>query len=180
MQTTPDVHAAPRAQLGNTRYDCFKAQAFDTAIYPLTLYYESACPLCNAEMTNLMLRNTGNLLVFKDISAPGFDDVPAGTRLDDLLGLIHARRADDKVVKGVEVFRLAYQAVGLNGIATALRLPVVSGLAERAYPWLARNRHRVPRMLVAWLFEGAVRRAAERSASMHCTGNACTRPETRH
>ena len=27
-------------------------------VYPLTLYYESACPLCKAEMQNLMLRNT--------------------------------------------------------------------------------------------------------------------------
>ena len=84
----------------------------DTTIYPLTLYYESACALCNGEMTNLMLRNTEGRLRFVDISAPGFDSPPPGTTLDDLLALIHAQTADGRVLRGVEVFRHAYRAVG--------------------------------------------------------------------
>lgn len=32
------------------------------AIYPLTLYYDGACPMCRAEMHNLMLRNSRNFL----------------------------------------------------------------------------------------------------------------------
>ena len=63
------------ARIGNTRYDSFKA-SMDPAIYPLTLYYESACPLCNAEMSNLMLRNTGGHLLFADVSAPDLPTCP--------------------------------------------------------------------------------------------------------
>lgn len=148
------------------------------ACYPLTIYYESACPLCRAEMTNLMLRNQAGLLRFEEVSAPGFASPLPGVSLADLLTLIHARRADGAVVRGVEVFRLAYQAVGLPGVARALRLPVLRGVAERAYPVLARHRHRIPRRLVGWLFETAIRRAAERSArTARCTpGGECRLP----
>lgn len=165
---------------GNTRHDSFKAHQmashFDAAIYPLTLYYESACPLCNAEMTNLMLRNAEGLLVFADVSAPGFNALPEGAGMADVLELIHARRADGQLVKGVEVFRLAYEAVGLNWVTTALRLPVLGTLAERFYPALARNRHHIPRFVARMMFEGAVRRAAEKAAAhgRRCgTGDAC-------
>jgi predicted DCC family thiol-disulfide oxidoreductase YuxK len=160
---------------GNTRYDNFKAGNPDSLTFPLTLYYESACPLCNAEMTNLMLRNTAGHLRFSDVSAPDFVDIPVDTTMQDLLDLIHARTADGRVLKGVEVFRLAYAAVGLGWASKAMRLPVLAPLAEWAYPLLARNRHRIPRRLVSLLFEGAVRRAAQRSANAHCNSRSCSR-----
>jgi len=159
---------------GNARYDSFKA-GVDPAVYPLTLYYESACPLCNAEMSNLMLRNAEGHLRFADVSAPDFSDLPAGTSMQDLLELIHARRADGRVLKGVEVFRLAYEAVGLGWVSAAMRWPLLRPLAEWGYPVLARNRHRIPRGLVRLMFEGAVRRAAERSAAAHCDSVSCPR-----
>jgi predicted DCC family thiol-disulfide oxidoreductase YuxK len=142
--------------------------------YPLTLYYEGACPMCRAEMANLMLRNTRGELQFVDISDPAFDAVPPGLTLDDLLALAHARTADGRIVKGVEVFRLAYAAVGLEWVSFAMRLPVLGGVLDRAYPVLARNRHRLPRRLVAAVFEGPWRRAAERAAAARCD-QACHR-----
>jgi predicted DCC family thiol-disulfide oxidoreductase YuxK len=166
---------------GNQRHELLKAlhtKAWNPAIYPLTIYYESACPLCNAEMTNLMLRNTNQLLVFADVSAPGFNALPEGTTLQAMLELIHARRADGAVIKGVEVFRLAYEAVGMNRVASALRLPVLGWMADRSYPWVARNRHRFPRALIRLVFEGDVRRAAERAAEARCISATCARDES--
>ena len=160
---------------GNMRHAQFKATRPQAGIYPLTLYYESACPLCNAEMSNLMLRNQGGLLRFADVSAPGFYDVPEGTTMQDLLALIHAKTADGRVIQGVLVFELAYRAVGLGRISAALRLPVLRPLADWGYPILARNRHRIPRRLVSLLFEGTVRRAAERAASARCDAGTCSR-----
>jgi predicted DCC family thiol-disulfide oxidoreductase YuxK len=165
--------ATPLLPTGNTRHDSFRAHR-QPAIYPLTIFYESACPLCDAEMQNLMLRNTASLLCFADVSAPDFSDIPAGTTMADLLALIHARTADGRVIKGVEVFRLAYEAVGLKGISSAMRLPVLGPLAEWAYPVLARNRHRIPRRLVGLLFEGAARRAAERASRARCDSGTCS------
>lgn len=131
------------------------------AIYPLTLYYDSRCQLCKAEMTNLRLRNRAGLLRFADVWAPGFEGLP-GTTHEALLTLIHARTADGQVLRGVEVFRRAYEAVGLGWVTAATRLPVLGPLADHLYPVLARNRYRLPRWLVGGLFERASRRAAQR------------------
>lgn len=152
----------------------------NSTIYPLTLYYESACPLCDAEMRNLMLRNRAGLLRFVDISAPGFTACPPGTDLAALMDLIHAQRADGQVIRGVEVFRLAYSAAGLPWVARLSRLPLLRGLCERGYPILARNRHRLPRGLVRLLFETSLRRAAERGArEHHCRDGRCAMPADR-
>lgn len=143
-------------------------------VYPLTIYYESACALCNSEMTNLRLRNTAGRLRFVDVSAPGFREPPPGTTQTELLTLIHAQRADGRVIRGVEVFRLAYAAVGLGWVRRLLELPLLGRLAERSYPWLARHRHRIPRWVSHLLFETAIRRAAERAASRRRdAGDAC-------
>ena len=144
-------------------------------IYPLTLYYESACALCNGEMTNLMLRNTDGKLRFVDVSAPGFNSPPPGTTLDDLLELIHAQKADGSVVRGVEVFRLAYRAVGLDWVVAATGWPILGPMADKLYPVIARNRHRIPRALTHLLFETTVRRAAKRAAAQHCAKDSVCR-----
>lgn len=145
-------------------------------IYPLTIYYDASCALCNGEMSNLMLRNTEGKLAFVDASARDFvSPIPGSTR-QDLMEMIHAVQADGQVVRGVAVFRLAYSAVGLGWLTAPTAWPVLRQLADRAYPWLVRNRYRIPRVLVATLFEGATRRAAERAAQRaHCTADTCQR-----
>ena len=146
----------------------------DLAIYPLTLYYDGACPMCRAEMHNLMLRNTGALLEFVDISAPGFKGQPPGVTPQDLMALLHARRADGAVIQGVEVFRLAYAAAGLGWVSDFISLPVIGAAAERLYPWIARYRQRIPKRLLQLAFETAARRAAARAQARQCkAGDAC-------
>lgn len=143
-------------------------------IYPLTIYYDASCPLCNAEMNNLMLRNHAQQLQFVDASAAGFASPLPGIAQADLMNLIHARRADGNVVKGVEVFRLAYGAVGLGWVTAPTAWPLLKQLADHAYPWVVRHRYRFPRWLVHALFEGPTRRAAERAAQRaRCNGNQC-------
>jgi len=151
----------------------------NNAIYPLTLYYESACPLCQAEMRNLMLRNTKGLLRFVDISAPGFHDVPPGTTRDELMSLMHGLTADGHLLRGVEVFRLAYSAVGIPQVRAITSLPLVAPLSEKLYALLARNRHRLPRRLVRALFETSLRRAAERAARASCPDGVCPDSSTK-
>lgn len=147
---------------------------FAPNIYPLTLYYDGACPMCHAEMHNLMLRNRDELLAFVDISVPGFDGQPPGATQHDLMTLIHARQADGTLVKGVDVFRLAYSAAGLPWVSALMRRPVIGPLADRLYPWVARFRNHIPQRLVVLLFENAARRAA---AQPRCqSGDNCRLP----
>ena len=176
------VENTPSPGLGNTRYDLFKALHPASAIYPLTIYYDASCPLCQAEMGNLKRRDTGGLLILEDISAPDFARLPPGVTQAGLMALIHARKADGSVIKGMEVFRLAYGAAGIDWVADALRLPLVGPLAERLYPWIARHRHRhrqrFPRVLTRLLFEGPAQRAAEKAAAQaRCqSGDSCRLP----
>ncbi|MBK8070805.1 MAG: DUF393 domain-containing protein [Ramlibacter sp.] len=144
-------------------------------VWPLTIYFESACPLCNAEMTNLQLRNTSGMLAFVDVSAADFESPLPGVSLAELMEVIHAQAADGRVIRGVDVFRLAYHAVGLGWVTRGLSLPGVGRLADRTYPWVARNRHRFPRWMASLVFETAVRRAAEQAARRaHCmSGSTC-------
>jgi predicted DCC family thiol-disulfide oxidoreductase YuxK len=151
------------------------ALAFAPA-YPATLYYDGSCALCAGEMRNLMLRNGAGRLRFVDCSPADFDAGPAPRAA--LMAAMHAQDAAGRIYTGIEAFRVAYGAVGLPLVSGVLGLPVVAQLTARAYPVLARNRHRLPRWLIAPLFEHASRRAAERAArrSAACAGGACELP----
>lgn len=140
--------------------------------YPLTLLYEQACPLCSMEIDNLKVRDNKGLLYFVDISAPDFDAKSYGIPLHDLLTAIHAVKADGSIVKGVEVFRLAYGAVGLGWLTLPTGWPILKPLFDRAYVHLARNRHRISKRLAWLLFGLAARRAVKRSRA--CDKGRCS------
>jgi predicted DCC family thiol-disulfide oxidoreductase YuxK len=62
---------------------------------------------------------------------------------DDLMASIHGRLPDGKIVKGVEVFRRLYAAVGFAPLVVLTRLPGISHLLDLAYRWFAKNRLRL-------------------------------------
>jgi predicted DCC family thiol-disulfide oxidoreductase YuxK len=133
--------------------------------YPLTLLYDGACPVCNLEMDNLKARNAAALLRFVDISVPQFDATPYGASLHEMNGLIHAQRPDGSLVVGVEVFRLAYGAVGLGHLTAATGWPVLKPLADAAYAVFARNRYGFSKAFMPLLDGLRSWRAARRSAT---------------
>ncbi|MFP8777109.1 thiol-disulfide oxidoreductase DCC family protein [Hydrogenophaga sp. RWCD_12] len=143
-------------------------------LYPLTLYYDGACPLCMAEMRNLMLRNERDQrLRFVDIAAPGFE-TPAGVTKEALARLLHARSASGEWLRGVDTFVAMYEAVGVSWVARSLNWRWLRPLADRWYPWVADHRHLFPRWLAHLVFETAWRRAARRSVSP-CADGVCRR-----
>lgn len=144
------------------------------SLYPLTLYYDGACPLCLAEMRNLMLRNERDQrLRFVDIAAPDFE-TPTGVTREALGQLLHAQAADGTWLRGVATFVAMYEAVGISWVARSLSAPGLRPLADRLYPWVARHRHLFPRWLAHWIFETAMRRAAERAVPA-CADGVCRR-----
>ena len=139
--------------------------------YPLTLLYEEACPLCKLEVDNLKARNDKGLLRFVDVSAPGFDPAPYGVSLSDMMEAIHAVKPDGSVIRGVEVFRLAYGAVGLGWLTMPTGWPFLKPLFDRGYIHLARNRHGLSGKF-AWLLSGIAARRADRR-SRRCREGHC-------
>ena len=146
--------------------------------YPLTLLYDGACPICRLEMDRLEQLDGLRRLAFVDVAAPGFDAAKYGAALEDMQRLIHAVRPDGTLVVGVEVFRLAYSAVGWGLLFAPTALPGVSTLAERAYAVFARNRYQVSALLQPLLARLAAAQAARRTAGA-CEGNVCESPQER-
>lgn len=145
--------------------------------YPLTLYYDASCPLCNAEMRNLMLRNEAGRLAFVDASVSSFEPPVVGIDRAQMMAAMHGVWADGRVSVGVEAIHEAYLAVGLGHITSFTQWPLLGPALTALYPVFARHRQRVPRWLVTALFEGPMRRSAEAAhARMNCSNAGCAVP----
>lgn len=61
-------------------------------LLPLTLFYDGACPLCQAEILYLQRRNQRQLLQFIDVNSSAFDPERVGVScqaaLDQMVGQI--------------------------------------------------------------------------------------------
>ena len=124
------------------------------AVYPLTVFYDGACPICAREMALMKRLDRTQRLTLLDFSLAGFA-APADLAVTDLSAVIHAQWADGTVITGVEVFRAIWEAIGLGFLSRLSRLPLVAPLMVTAYRWFARNR--------LWLT----------GRSNACPGNAC-------
>lgn len=111
--------------------------------YPLTVFFDGACPICDREIAFMKRLDRRRQLVFCDFSAQEYDAASSGFAAADLASVIHARWADGNVITGVEVFRAMWEAVGLGFLARLSRLSLVEPLVLKAYAWFARNRLRL-------------------------------------
>jgi predicted DCC family thiol-disulfide oxidoreductase YuxK len=139
----------------------------------LTTYYDGSCQLCSAEIHNLRVRDTEGSVAFVDVTAPGFDAPALGVTQEALMNALHVRTADGRWLVGVPAFEALYRRLGMPTIAAALRQPLLAATAARIYPWVVRNRYRLPRAPITWVFERAGRRAAEAAARRRCTSDTC-------
>jgi predicted DCC family thiol-disulfide oxidoreductase YuxK len=115
-----------------------------TEALPLTIFIDGACPLCRREANWLrsLDRGRGHLLLV-DITSPDFDPIEHGLTMDHFMAEIHGLLPNGDMIRGMEVFRRAYAAVGLPWLLAPTGWPVVRRLADTAYAWFARNRLRL-------------------------------------
>jgi len=128
-----------------------------------TVYIDGDCPLCRREASLLRWMDRGRgRLELVDIADPSFDvasdSSAAGVSMEELMGSIHGRTADGRMVTGVEVFRRAYRAVGFGWLLAWTEWPVIRPVVDRAYLWFAKHRLR----LTGRCASGACRPAAQR------------------
>ena len=88
-----------------------------TQLEKLTLFYDGACPLCQAEILFLSRRNQANLLDFVDINSAQFDPQKIGVSCEAALAAMYGQFADGKLIQGVSVFPEAYRRANLPRLA---------------------------------------------------------------
>jgi predicted DCC family thiol-disulfide oxidoreductase YuxK len=144
-------------------------------VYPMTLLYDASCPVCSLEMDHLRARNDRGLLQFVDISAPDFDPAPYGASLEAMNAEIHALCADGRLLKGVQVLRLAYEAAGLGWLMRPVGFGPLRGISERAYRVFARHRRPISRAAAPLIgFVRAMRARRMNGRMQQCAGGACS------
>jgi len=144
--------------------------------YPLTLFYDADCPVCSLEMDHLRERNREGRLVFVDIAAPGFDPAAWGATPAQMDAEIHALRPDGSLIRGVEVLRLAYAAVGLGWVLRPTGWAPLRPFFDAGYRVFARHRRTISRAAAPLI--DAVRAARARrvaSRMRDCSSGACMR-----
>lgn len=148
-----------------------------SANYPLTLFYDAACPVCALEMDHLRQRDIGHRLTFVDIGEPGFDPAAYGATLEQMDAQIHAMRPDGSMVRGVEALRLAYAAAGLGWVLRPTGWAPVKPLFDAGYRVFARHRRSISRAAAPLIAAARAARATRMATRMQvCTTDACGRP----
>lgn len=123
--------------------------------YPITIYFDGSCKLCSSEINNLVARDKHHAILLVDCSPEDFDDRGLPANRETMMNMIHARDATGQWLRGIDVFIAAYRAADMNFVSRMLAHRWVKPLAERAYPWVVRNRHLLSRLglhrVMGWL-----------------------------
>lgn len=111
--------------------------------YPLTIFYDGACPMCVRQMEKFRQRDTKKRLMFIDVSRPDFNAQKFGLDGMPLQRYIYAKDAEDRVVRGVDAFVWMWRASDRRILAWFVGLPVVKQLGKLLYRFISRFRYRL-------------------------------------
>lgn len=113
----------------------------------LTLFFDSSCPLCAAEMRRLRQWDKHARLACVDMRGEGFDAAVYGTTFAAMDAELHGLASDGRMLVGIECIAAAYQAVGLGWLVWPLTIEATKPFWRRAYRWFARNRYRASKAM---------------------------------
>lgn len=111
--------------------------------WSIKILYDGACPLCSAEMQFLKRRDKKNKILLQDISKLDLQASHLGKSIEELNRFIHAELPNGKIIRGMDVFREAYSAVGLGYLLWPTKLPIIKQLADLGYFIFARYRIKI-------------------------------------
>ena len=118
-----------------------------TQLEKFTLFYDGACPLCQAEILFLSGRNQAHLLDFVDIHSERFDSQKLGISCEAALAAMYGQFASGELIQGVAVFPEAYRRANLPRLAWFFSRKPLQPFLKLAYLFFAKNRHDISGLL---------------------------------
>lgn len=112
----------------------------------LTLFYDGACPLCQAEILFLSRRNQAALLDFVDVHSERFNSDQIGISCDEALAAMYGQYAGGALIQGVAVFPEAYRRANLPFLAWVFSRQALQPILKIAYQFFAKNRHAISKL----------------------------------
>jgi predicted DCC family thiol-disulfide oxidoreductase YuxK len=111
--------------------------------WQIKVLIDGGCPLCRREADLWRWLDGGRgRIVMENIAAASFDPTEYRLTREQAMEEIHGILPSGTVVRGMEVFRRAYAAVGWGWLLAATSWPLLRPLCDRGYRWFARNRLR--------------------------------------
>ena len=122
-----------------------KQSHIDTML--LTIFYDSYCPLCSAEINQLKAYDNEKQLLFEDINAVDF--IQRYPYIDKIKAnkLLHGQLTNGAIIYGLDVTCLAWKTVGKHRWLALLRWPVIRWFADISYRFFARHRNTIYTLL---------------------------------
>ena len=104
----------------------------------IRMLYDGACPACRREVAMLRRRDAEGRILFEDITAKSFDPAAYGLTPEQVMAAMHGVLPDGTVVRGMEVIRRLYQAIGLGWLLAPTGWPVLRWIFDGLY-WVWAN-----------------------------------------
>ena len=110
---------------------------------PATVYYNSACPVCDAGIRGQRARMQGCAVEWVDVHANPGAVVPLGVSLEAVRERLHAVDGDGRMRVGAQALESLWtQTPGQRWLGRLVRLPLLGRLAGAAYDLFARALYR--------------------------------------
>lgn len=108
--------------------------------WEVEVFYDGDCPLCRREIDWMRGRDRQGKIRMTNIADPTFSAASYGLTFDDFMAEIQGRLPDGTWLKGVEVFRRLYTALGFGWVVGMTRLPPFPTILNWGYQAFARRR----------------------------------------
>jgi predicted DCC family thiol-disulfide oxidoreductase YuxK len=110
--------------------------------FDIEVFFDGECPICRREIAFLRRLDRRQRIRFTDIAPLRPHDLVDGIPWPELMAELHGRLPDGRWIKGVEVFRRLYAAVGFDPLVSVSRWVGIEQILDAAYAAFARRRLR--------------------------------------
>ncbi|MCL1059407.1 DUF393 domain-containing protein [Shewanella gelidimarina] len=113
----------------------------------LRIFYDSLCPLCDAEMQHIKARDIDDNIELQDLNQSDFASKYPEIDFTVANRILHAQRPDGSIITGLDVTYEAWAVVGKERWVSLLRCSLVKPFADKGYLFFAKHRYRISYLL---------------------------------